>query len=300
MARRHAIPAAEAHSEKTGGRIRTLVVHHDPAAMSSVSLKLRMSGREVALVPTMGALHAGHLALVEQAKEITSEVIVSIFVNPLQFGAGEDLDRYPRTLDADLEMLREVGVDAVFAPSPAGMYPNGPRTTVVPGPLGTELCGATRPVLFGGMLTVVAKLFQITRPTVAFFGEKDYQQLVLIQQMVRDLNFDLRVVGVPTVREPDGFAMSSRNRFLTADERISAIAVPTALQAGAGSGDAGPEAVLGAARAVLDAHEDIRVEYLELRNPDLGPAPTSGPARLLVAAHVGSTRLIDNISLTLK
>lgn len=275
-------------------------VHHDPEAMSSVSQKLRMSGREVALVPTMGALHEGHLALVEQAKEIESEVIVSIFVNPLQFGAGEDLDRYPRTLDADLEMLRAVGVDSVFAPSPAGMYPVGPRTTVVPGPLGFQLCGATRPVLFGGMLTVVAKLFQITKPTVAFFGEKDYQQLVLIEQMVRDLNFDIRIVGVQTVREPDGLALSSRNRFLASDERVSAIALPTALQAGARSGEAGAEAVLRAARAVLDTHAEIRIEYLELRDPELGPAPTSGPARLLVAAHIGRTRLIDNISLTLK
>ncbi|MFI6041622.1 pantoate--beta-alanine ligase [Nocardia sp. NPDC051321] len=274
-------------------------VQHDPEAMSSVSQKLRTSGRMVALVPTMGALHDGHLALVEQAKKTESEVIVSIFVNPLQFGAGEDLDRYPRTLDADLEMLREVGVDSVFAPSPAGMYPVGPRTTVVPGPLGTELCGATRPVLFGGMLTVVAKLFQITKPTIAFFGEKDYQQLVLIEQMVRDLNFGIRIVGVPTVREPDGLALSSRNRFLTPDERISAIAIPTALRAGARSGEAGAEAVLRAARAVLDSHEEIRVEYLELRDPDLGPAPASGRARLLIAAYVGRTRLIDNLSLTL-
>ncbi|MFI6172284.1 pantoate--beta-alanine ligase [Nocardia sp. NPDC051052] len=275
-------------------------VHHDPEVMSSVSQKLRTSGREVALVPTMGALHDGHLALVEQAKETESEVIVSIFVNPLQFGAGEDLDRYPRTLDADLEMLREVGVDSVFAPSPVGMYPVGPRTTVAPGPLGTELCGATRPVLFGGMLTVVAKLFQITKPTIAFFGEKDYQQLILIEQMVRDLNFDIRIVGVPTVREPDGLALSSRNRFLTPDERVSAIAIPAALRAGARSGEAGAEAVMRAARAVLDSHEEIRVEYLELRDPDLGPARASGRARLLVAAYVGRTRLIDNLSLTLK
>lgn len=274
-------------------------VHHDPEAMSSVSRKLRTSGREVALVPTMGALHEGHLALVKQAKETESEVIVSIFVNPLQFGAGEDLDRYPRTLDADLELLREVGVDSVFAPSPAGMYPVGPRTTVVPGPLGTELCGATRPVLFGGMLTVVAKLFQIIEPTIAFFGEKDYQQLVLIEQMVRDLNFGIRIVGVPTVREPDGLALSSRNRFLAPDERKSAVALPAALRAGARSSEAGAAAVLRAARAVLDAHPEIRVEYLELRDPALGPTPASGPARLLVAAHIGRTRLIDNISLTL-
>ncbi|WP_396897538.1 pantoate--beta-alanine ligase [Nocardia colli] len=276
-----------------------LAVHHEPAAMSSVSLALRNSGREVALVPTMGALHDGHLALVEQARESKSEVIVSIFVNPLQFGADEDLDKYPRTLEADLALLREAGVRSVFAPSPAGMYPEGPRTTVVPGPLGAELCGATRPVLFGGMLTVVAKLLQIAKPTVAYFGEKDYQQLILIQQMVRDLNFGIRIVGVETVREPDGLALSSRNRYLAPAERETAVALPTALQAGARSGAAGAAAVLAAARSVLDSAAGVEVEYLELRDPELGPAPESGPARLLVAAHIGKTRLIDNISLTL-
>ncbi|PXX71256.1 pantoate--beta-alanine ligase [Nocardia tenerifensis] len=277
-----------------------LVVQHDPEAMTRVSLNARESGRDVALVPTMGALHDGHLALVERAMKSNSHVIVSIFVNPLQFGAGEDLDKYPQTLEADLDMLRRAGVDSVFAPSPSGMYPDGPRTRVTPGPLGGELCGATRPVLFGGMLTVVAKLFQITRPTVAYFGEKDYQQLILIEQMVRDLNFGLRIVGVPTVREPDGLAMSSRNRYLDPRERATAVALPTALHAGARAGDAGAEAVLRAARAILDAHDDIRVEYLELRDPELGPAPASGPARLLVAAHLGGTRLIDNVPVTLK
>ncbi|MFI9402329.1 pantoate--beta-alanine ligase [Nocardia sp. NPDC052316] len=267
--------------------------------MSEVSRELRGSGRDVALVPTMGALHDGHLALVEQARESKSEVIVSIFVNPLQFGANEDLDRYPRTLEADLALLREAGVPLVFAPSPADMYPDGRRTTVLPGPLGAELCGATRPALFGGMLTVVAKLLQIAGPTVAFFGEKDYQQLILIQQMVRDLNFGIRIVGVPTVREADGLALSSRNRYLDPDERRAAAALPVALRAGARAGESGAEAALAAARAILDAEDRVEVEYLELRDIELGPAPTSGPARLLVAAHVGSTRLIDNISLTL-
>ncbi|WP_370465309.1 pantoate--beta-alanine ligase [Nocardia sp. CS682] len=276
-----------------------LTVHHDPITMSEVSRELRASGRDVALVPTMGALHDGHLALVEQAQESKSEVIVSIFVNPLQFGANEDLDRYPRTLEADLALLREAGVPLVFAPSPADMYPDGRRTTVLPGPLGAELCGATRPALFGGMLTVVAKLLQIAGPTVAYFGEKDYQQLILIQQMVRDLNFGIRIVGVPTVREADGLALSSRNRYLDPAERQAAVALPAALQAGARAGGSGAEAVLAAARTILDAQARVEVEYLELRDTELGPAPTSGPARLLVAAHVGSTRLIDNISLTL-
>ncbi|MEU0869412.1 pantoate--beta-alanine ligase [Nocardia brasiliensis] len=277
----------------------TLTVLEDPAAISHISAELRAQGREVTFVPTMGALHDGHLALVEAARKNEAECIVSIFVNPLQFGASEDLDRYPRTLAADLDRLRAAGVRLVFTPTLAGMYPTGPRTTVTPGPLGAELCGATRPVLFGGMLTVVAKLLQITRPHTAYFGEKDYQQLILIQQMVHDLNFDIRIVGVATVREPDGLALSSRNRYLDATERISATAIPTALQAGAGVRNRGPAAVLDAARAVLDAATGVEVEYLELRDPDLGPTPSSGPARLLVAAHVGKTRLIDNISLTL-
>lgn len=276
-----------------------LTVQHDPAVISGISTELRAQGRTVTFVPTMGALHDGHLALVEQAQENDSECIVSIFVNPLQFGASEDLDRYPRTLAADLDRLRAAGVRTVFTPTMADMYPNGRRTTVTPGPLGTELCGATRPVLFGGMLTVVAKLLQITRPHAAYFGEKDYQQLILIQQMVRDLNFDIRIVGVATVREPDGLALSSRNRYLDAAERSSATAIPTALRAGARASDAGAAAVLDAARAVLDAAAGVEVEYLELRAPDLGPAPAAGPARLLVAAHIGKTRLIDNISLTL-
>ncbi|AFU01731.1 pantoate--beta-alanine ligase [Nocardia brasiliensis] len=276
-----------------------MTVQEDPAAISHISAELRAQGREVTFVPTMGALHDGHLALVEAARKNDAECIVSIFVNPLQFGASEDLDRYPRTLAADLDRLRAAGVRLVFTPTLAGMYPNGPRTTVTPGPLGAELCGATRPVLFGGMLTVVAKLLQITRPHAAYFGEKDYQQLILIQQMVHDLNFDIRIAGVATVREPDGLALSSRNRYLDATERISATAIPAALQAGARVCDRGPAAVLDAARGVLDAAAGVEVEYLELRDPDLDPAPSSGPARLLVAAHVGRTRLIDNISLTL-
>lgn len=189
-----------------------LTVHHDPTGLTKVTKALRGVGRTVALVPTMGALHAGHLELVRQAKLPGAVVVVSIFVNPLQFGAGEDLDAYPRTLDADLALLREAGVELVFAPTAAAMYPEGRRTMIHPGPLGAELEGGSRPTHFAGMLTVVAKLLQITAPNVVFFGEKDYQQLALVRQMVQDLNFDVRVVGVPTVREQDGLALSSRNR----------------------------------------------------------------------------------------
>ncbi|MBU3751028.1 MAG: pantoate--beta-alanine ligase [Mycobacterium sp.] len=277
-----------------------LNVYPTPHAVAEVSRALRHTGRRVMLVPTMGALHDGHLALVRAAKRVSgSVVVVSIFVNPLQFGAGEDLDAYPRTLDADLELLAEEDVEVVFAPTPTVMYPDGPRTTVHPGPLGAELEGHSRPGHFAGMLTVVLKLFQIVRPDRAFFGEKDYQQLVLIRQMADDLNLDTRVVAVPTVRESDGLAMSSRNRYLNVEEREQAGALSSALLAGMYAAGGGPAAVLDAARAVLDEVPAIIPDYLELRGPWLEPAPAAGPARLLVAARLGATRLLDNIAIEL-
>ena len=276
-----------------------LTVHHDPQVITAVSNALRSVGRKVALVPTMGALHAGHLELIRQARVGGAVVIVSIFVNPLQFAVGEDLDSYPRTLDADVESVRSVGAELVFAPSAADMYPTRPRTTIHPGPLGAELEGGSRPTHFAGMLTVVAKLFQIARPHAAYFGEKDYQQLTLVRQMVRDLNFDVSVIGVPTVREHDGLALSSRNRYLDADQRALATTLSAALAAGNHAGRQGAAAVLAAARAVLAAAPDIDVDYLELRGPDLGPAPENGDARLLVAARFGTTRLIDNAGILL-
>jgi pantoate--beta-alanine ligase len=277
-----------------------LNVYPTPHAVSEVSRALRHTGRRVMLVPTMGALHDGHMALVRAAKRLPgSVVVVSVFVNPLQFGTGEDLDAYPRTLDADLELLAEEGVEVVFTPTPAVMYPLGPRTTVHPGPLGSELEGAVRPTHFAGMLTVVLKLLQIVRPDRAFFGEKDYQQLVLIRQMADDLNLDSRIVGVPTVRESDGLAMSSRNRYLNSEEREQATALSSALLAGMYAAGGGPAAVLDAARAVLDEVPAILTDYLELRGPWLEPTPSVGPARLLVAARLGSTRLLDNIGIEL-
>lgn len=277
-----------------------LNVYPTPHAVSDVTRALRHTGRRVMLVPTMGALHEGHLALMRAAKRVPGAVVVvSIFVNPLQFGAGEDLDAYPRTLDADLDMLRDEGVEVAFTPTPAAMYPDGPRTTVHPGPLGAELEGGSRPTHFAGMLTVVLKLLQIVQPDRAFFGEKDYQQLVLVRQMVDDLNVDVRIVGVPTVREADGLAMSSRNRYLTAEEREQAGALSSALLAGRYAAGGGAAAVLDAARAVLDEVPAIRTDYLELRGPWLDPAPAAGPARLLVAARLGRTRLLDNIGIDL-
>ena len=266
--------------------------------VGDVSRALRHTGRRVMLVPTMGALHDGHLSLVRAAKRVPgSVVVVSIFVNPLQFGADEDLDAYPRIVDADLALLRGEGVEIAFTPSAAAMYPDGPRTAVHPGPLGSELEGAARPTHFAGMLTVVLKLLQIVHPDRVFFGEKDYQQLVLVRQMVADLNVDTRVVGVPIVRELDGLAMSSRNRYLDPAQRELAGLLSAALLAGTHAASGGAEAALRAARAVLSEVPAIDVDYLEVRDPELGPAPLHGPARLLVAARLGATRLLDNVAI---
>ncbi len=258
---------------------------------------------ETAVVMTMGALHDGHIALIRAARQrVGTEgvVTVTIFVNPLQFGADEDLGRYPRTLDKDLEVSAAEGVDVVFAPERDEMYPgDGPMVTIDPGRLAAELEGSVRPTHFSGVLTVVAKLLNLTVPTYAFFGEKDYQQLALIRRMVRDLEMPFEIVGVPTVREPDGLALSSRNQYLSPEERSTALALSRALTAGVEAAPKGMAAVLAAGRTVLESAHDVRVDYFVLRDPELGQAPVSGEARLLIAGRVGATRLIDNMALTL-
>jgi pantoate--beta-alanine ligase len=275
-----------------------LNVYSEPREVSDVTRALRATGRRVMLVPTMGALHEGHLSLIQAAKRVQGAVVVvSIFVNPLQFGTGEDLDAYPRTLDDDLAVLRTEGVEIAFSPTAADMYPDGLRTSVQPGPLGADLEGAARPTHFAGVLTVVLKLLQIVRPDRAFFGEKDYQQLVLIRQMVTDLNVDVQIVGVPIVREPDGLAMSSRNRYLTEVQREQAGALSAALLAGMYVAAGGASAALDAARAVLVEVPAIHVDYLEVRDTMLGPPPAEGIARMLLAARLGKTRLLDNIAI---
>lgn len=276
----------------------------------------------VAVVMTLGALHEGHAALLRAAREQAGTLLATIFVNPLQFGQGEDFDRYPRTLEADLAMCHQTGVDVVFAPDTEQVYPQGqPAVRVDPGPAGEVLEGASRPGHFAGVLTVVLKLLQLTRPELAFFGEKDYQQLSLIQAMVRDLDLPVRIVPVPTVREPDGLARSSRNRYLSASERIAARAVPDALRAGlaAAAGGAGPAGVLAAATNLITAagtgeSGQVTLDYLALTDPQLRPlaepvgtdlpgpivaVPPDGRARLLIAARVGQTRLIDNTEVLL-
>lgn len=278
-----------------------LTPHRFPADLATVTRALRTAGRKVALVPTMGALHEGHRELIRHARRApgATVTVVSVFVNPLQFGAGEDLERYPRPLEADLATCREEGVELVLVPDVADMYPAGADTTVAPGRLGGQLEGAVRPGHFAGVLTVVAKLFHIVAPDLAFFGEKDYQQLILIKKMARDLDFPVAVVGVPTVRAPDGLAVSSRNIHLTDGERARAATLSRALVAGAGVSAHGPDVVLEAARAVLAGEPALQVEYLELRGVDLAPDPRTGPARLLVAARLGATRLIDNVAVQL-
>ncbi|MFB9688381.1 pantoate--beta-alanine ligase [Amycolatopsis plumensis] len=278
----------------------TLNAFASPEQVSQVSRALHGVGRKLALVPTMGALHAGHRELIRRAKRLPNTVVAtSIFVNPLQFGAGEDFEAYPRPLEADLDILREDGIEIAFTPSADALYAEGAVVTVHPGPHGEELEGAARPGHFAGVLTVVAKLFNLLRPDYAFFGEKDYQQLVLIKRMVRDLNIDTRVIGVPTVRERDGLALSSRNVYLTPEQREDAIVLSAALTAGAFVGRDGAEAVLETAWKTLAARPAVEVDYLELRGTDLGPAPVDGEARLLIAARVGSTRLIDNVPVLL-
>jgi pantoate--beta-alanine ligase len=253
---------------------------------------------DIAVVMTMGALHEGHRMLMRAARERSRFVLVTIFVNPLQFGPNEDFDKYPRTLEADLEACAAEGVSVVFAPSRDEVYPGGaPSITMNAGPLGEILEGASRPGHFAGMLTVVEKLLMLTRADVAFFGEKDFQQLTLIRRMAYDLELGVEIVGVPTVREPDGLALSSRNRYLSGEQRAAALALSRALREGAAHTD--PDAVLATATKILEEEPGVRVDYLALTGPDLGPAPDEGPARLLVAAKVGATRLIDNVPLRL-
>jgi pantoate--beta-alanine ligase len=268
----------------------------------------RAAGRTVALVPTMGALHDGHLALVARARELADVVVVSIFVNPLQFGPAEDLDRYPRDLDADVARLDaldvDLDVDLVFAPSVAEMYPDGPvQTRVAAGDVASLYEGAARPGHFDGVLTVVDKLLNIVGPNVVMFGQKDAQQVFLVQRMVADLNLPVAVEVVPIVREPSGLALSSRNRYLSEDQGRAAAALSAALAAGAASAGLGLEAAREAALEAVDAQPLVKLEYLVIVDPETFLAVDAGyrgQARMLVAAIVGGTRLIDNGTIQLR
>lgn len=277
-------------------------VFREPAAMRARAEDLRRDGRIIAVVPTMGALHEGHLELVRQARARADVVILTIFVNPTQFGPTEDLSRYPRDEAGDLAQARAAGIDLAFCPDAAAMYPTGAQTFVEVRELQRPLCGASRPGHFAGVATIVAKLFHITRPHLAVFGEKDYQQLAIIRRMTRDLDFDVTIVGVPIVREPDGLAMSSRNAYLTPEQRTGALALSRGLAAAAAAfaaGERAAAALLAAARAPITAIVDAglaRIDYLELREPDdlTELVRVELRAVLAMAVFIGTTRLIDN------
>ncbi|MEU8393564.1 pantoate--beta-alanine ligase [Nonomuraea sp. NPDC048892] len=263
-------------------------------------VKARRAGT-VALVPTMGALHEGHRSLIRQARVRADQVVVSIFVNPLQFSPNEDFSRYPRTFDADLDVCRAEGVDVVFHPAVEDMYAPDRQISVSSGEMGRIVEGAARPGHFDGMLTVVLKLFNLVQPDLAVFGQKDAQQLALIRRMVADFDLPIEILGSPTVREPDGLALSSRNRFLSEDDRRLALALSQALRAGAAR--LTPSEIRRTAMAVLDeAGPGLEVDYLALVDPATFAEVSEsyeGLAVLAVAARVGTTRLIDNVTLTL-
>jgi len=271
----------------------------DPGAMRAWSDEQRRRGGRLALVPTMGALHDGHLSLIERATGEAGLVVVSIFVNPLQFDRHADFDRYPRPIDQDVDRCARAGVDAVYAPTAAAMYPDGFETHVEPGPLADVMEGAMRPGHFRGVLTVVTKLFAAVGPQVAMFGEKDFQQLTVIRRMARDLDLGVEVVGAPIVREPDGLAISSRNALLSEDDRAAAVCIPTGLSAAieaCRTGEREASAIVDVARRVVEAEPRARLEYAEVFDPvTLHPVDeVSAEARIAIAAWLGGVRLIDN------
>jgi pantoate--beta-alanine ligase len=271
-----------------------------PSEMRAWSRRRRLAGEPIVLVPTMGALHEGHLALVTEAASHGDAIVVSIFVNPLQFNRPDDFTGYPRPIDDDLAMCRDAGVAAVYAPTAAVMYPPGFETHVVPGSLAEPLEGAGRPGHFRGVTTVVTKLFTAVTPDVAVFGQKDFQQLAIITRMTRDLDLGVEIVGMATVREADGLAMSSRNRRLSSEQRAAAVCVPQALARAAdlvGRGEPDAAAIVAAACEVIAAEPLARLEYLRINDPtSLGEVATvSGPVVISTATWFGDVRLIDNV-----
>jgi pantoate--beta-alanine ligase len=271
----------------------------EPRAMQAWSEACRAAGERVALVPTMGALHEGHLALVAEARRRAARVVVSIFVNPIQFDRRDDFERYPRPLAEDAAVCAAADVDAIYAPSPGAMYPEGFQTGVEVARLAEPLCGRVRPGHFRGVTTVVTKLFHAVRPHVAVFGEKDWQQLAIVRRMTADLDFGIDIVGVPTVREQDGLALSSRNRLLAPADREAARCVPRALDAAGaavGEGETRSVAIIGSATAEIAAEPRARLEYAELRDPETleEVGEVASPTLLALAVWVGGVRLIDN------
>jgi pantoate--beta-alanine ligase len=268
--------------------------------MSQFSETIRKNDQTIAFVPTMGFLHDGHLALMTKARECADHLVVSIFVNPAQFGPNEDFSTYPRALEQDLEKCRKIGASAVFTPTDDQMYPSGFETYVTLEKLPFHLCGLSRPGFFKGVATVVTKLFNIVRPHVAVFGEKDFQQLTVIRRLVTDLNLDVDIVGVPIVREPDGLAMSSRNKYLSEIQRPHALLLSRCLETAekmVKQGETDARRILVRANAILaEGPEDMRVDYLSLSDPDTleEVAVIQGRTLMAMAVWLGKTRLIDN------
>jgi pantoate--beta-alanine ligase len=281
----------------------TVEIVKTPSAMRARSDAWRVAGKRIAFVPTMGYLHDGHVSLLEEGRRRGDILVLSIFVNPTQFGPKEDLSRYPRDLDGDLAKAERAGVDVAFVPDAASMYPDGYQTFVEVERLQQGLCGASRPGHFRGVATVVLKLLNIVQPTVALFGMKDYQQLQVLRRMARDLDVSGEIVGMPIVREPDGLAMSSRNAYLSADERSRALALSRALGAAHSAftdGERDAPTLLAKARQMVDASAGVRLDYLELRDGEsleLLSGEVTRPAVMAIAAFIGNTRLIDNLRL---
>jgi len=273
--------------------------------MQAFALESRRSGKSIALVPTMGFLHEGHLELMRKAREKADLVVVSIFINPIQFGPNEDLDRYPRDLEGDLNKCQSVGVDVVFTPTPQELYPDHFQTTVAVSDITKVLCGASRPHHFQGVTTIVSKLFNLTLPNFAFFGEKDFQQLAVIRRMVIDLNFPLEIIGVPIVRESDGLAMSSRNAYLPTRERADAPELYKALTYAKELFSQGNKNSAKLCQAVSEQlnkniESDFKIEYIGIYDSlNLTQIKDTilAPATILIAVHLGKTRLIDNLQL---
>lgn len=270
--------------------------------MQARSDRNRREGKTIVFVPTMGYLHAGHLSLMREGLQHGDDLVVSIFVNPTQFGPGEDLDQYPRDLERDIELARQEGVHAIFVPDETEVYSPRYQTYVSLEKLPTHLCGISRPIHFRGVATVVAKLFNIVKPHVAVFGQKDFQQLVVIRQMVQDLNFDIKIVGAPIVREPDGLAMSSRNTYLTPEQRMSALSLVKSLQNArrrVANGEIDAANIIETASELINSHPETAIDYIAVCDLEtLDDVKTiNKPALMALAVKVGTTRLIDNMIL---
>jgi len=263
---------------------------------------LRQAGRTLAFVPTMGYLHDGHLALMREGRRLADVLVASIYVNPTQFAPGEDFEAYPRDMAKDCRLAETIPVDILFTPDDRAIYADGCQTFVTPQDLAQRMCGLSRPIFFRGVATVVTKLFHIVAPHVALFGEKDFQQLTIIRRMVRDLNFAVDIVGVPTVREPDGLAMSSRNAYLKPDQRQAALSLSQSLQEArkqVANGETRADRIIAATTARIEAHPETAIDYIVIVDPDTleNVNVIDRPVRMALAVKVGTTRLIDNMPL---